>query len=191
MPGLSLVCSLVILLALKAIRFMIWLLKLVLSLEMLFLKKVFFLLNIGCPILSLFPFLPALTCFLLNLSYQIPLLLFPLQNSLPLSPQTQLYLLMSSLTLFILILTILILLVMFLNPNLMINLLDSPLELENLLVIFRTIIATWLLHMCLPRFHFLNQMLPLLLVIQVFFILLLQHFPMPNFLLPINHLPLH
>ena len=84
-----------------------------------------------------------------------------------------------------------IFLVMFLNPNLMINLLDSPIELGNLLVIFRTITATWLLHMCLPWFHFLNQMLPLLLVIHVFFILLLQHFPTPNFLLPINPLPLH
>ena len=146
MPGLSLVCSLVILLVLRVIRFMIWLLRLVLSLEM-FLKRLSFLLNIGYPILSLLLFLSALPCFLLNLSHQIPLLLFPLQNSL-LSPQIWLFLLMSSLTLFTLILTPLILLVMFLSLHLLFNMLSSSLELENLIVIFKTIIATWLLHMC-------------------------------------------
>ena len=81
---------------------------------------------------------------------------FPTTEFTPFSKDLAVLLLMSSLTLFILILTILILLVMFLIPNLMINLLGSPLELGNLPVIFRTIIATWLLHMCLPQFHFLN-----------------------------------
>ena len=165
MPGLSLVCSLVILLVLRVIRSMIWLLKLVLSLEMLSLRKLFFLLNIGCHILNQFLFIPALPCFLLNLSYQSLVCLFLLQSSLLLYHQIWLFFVMSFLTLVTLILTLLVHLVMFL---LLFNLLGSLLELEKLLVIFKTIFATWLLHMCLRQFHFLNQMIPLLLLVNSF-----------------------
>ena len=190
MPGLSLVWSLAIPLVLRAIRFMIWLLQPILSLEMLFLKNPFFFSNIGFHVLSLFLFLLHLLCSFLNLSYQILVLLFPLQNLLLHSPQIQLFLLMSFLTLSTLILTPLIHLVIFLSLHLLFNLLGSLLELGNHLAILKTIIATWLLHMCFPQFHFLNQMIPLLLVIQVFFTLLLQLFHIPIFLLLINLLPL-